>query len=167
VLGQLALPYPQHPPPGASQGARHQGIAPFVVAEFLPPERRIVFGLGRVFGATVPETTVHENGEPLPGKDKIRSHGEIAECRVQSADCALLGLKAGLRREAIPHSAFRNPNLDLSAPSRDSVGAQQFCQRQFRVLVSAPANARHYLRPLPFGEDFRILLARNNFRPHP
>lgn len=41
----------------------------------------------------------------------------------------------------------------IAPPARDVVATEQFCQRQFRVLVPASSNPRHHLRSLGFGED--------------
>jgi hypothetical protein len=50
----------------------HQPVAQFVGGEFAPPESAIVFWVGCVLWATVPETSVHKQCEPRLPENKIR-----------------------------------------------------------------------------------------------
>src|ERR1035437_6853176 len=52
-------------------------------------------------------------------------------------------------------SAAANFDDALPPPAGDAITPPQFCQRQFRVLVAATANPRHYFRPLRLGENVR------------
>ena len=64
ALFQFVFPEADDAPARAPQGACHERIAPFVRAEFLPPEHGVVLRLRPVLGTTMPETTVHEHCEP-------------------------------------------------------------------------------------------------------
>ncbi len=46
-------------------------------------------------------------------------------------------------------------NTMMPPPARDFVFAKNLYQREFRVLVPAPANPRHHFRPLRLGENVR------------
>jgi hypothetical protein len=71
-LPQLMLPNPHHPPTRRAQGAAHFPVARPISSEFLSPERRVVARRRGVNRAGVPETTVHEHGQPQLGEDEIR-----------------------------------------------------------------------------------------------
>ena len=58
-------------------------------------------------------------------------------------------------------------NRLMPPPTFDAVPAQQFGQRQFRLLVAAPANPRHHFRPLRLGENVRHSMIRHNQPPTP
>ena len=66
------FPYAKDAPACPAHGAVHQPIAGLVAGELLFPERRIALGLGSVFGTAVPETAVHEYGQPFPPEYEIR-----------------------------------------------------------------------------------------------
>jgi hypothetical protein len=75
-LWQLAFPNPHHLPAGATQSAVYDPVAGFVAGQFLFPERPVVRRLGRVLGASMPETAVNENGELELGENEIRLHAK-------------------------------------------------------------------------------------------
>jgi hypothetical protein len=66
------FPNTQHTPTRPPQCPRHEQITFFIRRKFAPPERAVTFWLSGVFGATVPETTVHENGEFEFAENEIR-----------------------------------------------------------------------------------------------
>ena len=43
----------------------------------------------------------------------------------------------------------------ITPPASDAIRPENFCQRQFRVLVSSSGNPRHHFRPLRFSENIR------------
>ena len=157
MFGQCTFPNPDNSPAGAAQGTIHQSVAGLVASEFLLPERSIIYRLGRVFWATVPETAVNEECEPHLPEYKIRFYAkgrDIAlRCprRVQRRN--RFQIVPALHGPVTPQRGIPTTNFDVSSPSFDSIRAQQLGQRQFRVLVSAPTNPRHHLRPLRFGEN--------------
>jgi hypothetical protein len=54
-------------------------------------------------------------------------------------------------------------DFSIPPPAGDFVPAKEFCQRDFRVLVSVRANARHDFGTLRFGENVRPLFCRSSF----
>src|ERR1019366_3534867 len=71
---QGVFPNPQDPPVGPPQGARHQKITRSVAGKFIFPKGAVGFRLGRVLGAAMPETAVHEDRQLELGKNKIGTH---------------------------------------------------------------------------------------------
>jgi hypothetical protein len=69
--GEFVLPNPQDAPAGTAQGAVDQLVARFVRGKFPTPERAVVFGLGGVLWAAVPETAVHENGKAHLAENEV------------------------------------------------------------------------------------------------
>jgi hypothetical protein len=94
----------------------------------------------------MPETPVHKHHEALLGKDEI--HRDFG--RAIAPRAPLLTLHSSLLNLHFPR--FPLPALDphplLPPPPGDAVRPQQLRQRDFGVLVAAPANPRHHFRPL-------------------
>jgi hypothetical protein len=65
------LPNAQDAPASAPQGLVHQPVARAVPLKFFPPEGPVVFGLGRVPGAAVPEAAVHKDRQADLGKNEV------------------------------------------------------------------------------------------------
>lgn len=68
---QLVLPNTQDAPAGFPQHPVYQRIATFVCGKLLLPEGVIVFRLGCMLRAAMPETTIHEDRQPEFGEDEI------------------------------------------------------------------------------------------------
>ena len=71
-LRQIVLPNSNDTPAEPAQFAVHAAVAGLVRGEFLFPEHTIASGNFAVLGATVPETAVHKECQPVPPKKKIR-----------------------------------------------------------------------------------------------
>lgn len=69
--GEFMAPDAQHTPAGAAEGAVDETVAGLVAGNLLPPEFRVGLGLRGVDRATVPETTVDEDGEFEFGENEI------------------------------------------------------------------------------------------------
>jgi hypothetical protein len=64
---QIVFPNPKHLPPCPAQNPVHPLVADFIPGDFFAPEGSVALGLGAVLRTAMPETTVHEKREPLPG----------------------------------------------------------------------------------------------------
>jgi hypothetical protein len=71
MVREFMLPYSQHMPSEATQGAVDAEIASLVGLDLLFPESSPGLGPGRMPGAAVPETAVHEDGGPELGKNEV------------------------------------------------------------------------------------------------
>jgi len=69
---QFVLPDSQYGPAMLPECAIHKFISMFVPRKLLSPKRTIGRQLRCVFGAAVPETTVHEDGQTPLAKNEIR-----------------------------------------------------------------------------------------------
>ena len=69
--GIFVFPDPDNCPAGLGQQGIGCAVAPHVGVEFVAPPVRIGLGEGLVFGASVPEASVHKNSDPGPSEDDI------------------------------------------------------------------------------------------------
>ena len=69
---QLMLPDPHDPPTLLAKCTRHQPVPRLVRRELPQPERPPRLRNGGVFRTEVPETAIHEYGDPLPSEHEIR-----------------------------------------------------------------------------------------------
>ena len=72
ALSQLMFPNPEDAPSEFAQLAVHAAVTGFVRGKFLFPECTIASGHFAMLRATVPETAVHKECQPIPPKKKIR-----------------------------------------------------------------------------------------------
>jgi hypothetical protein len=161
---EVVFPDAKDAPAGAAQGAVDEFIASLVGGKFAPPEGAIVFGFGPVFGAIMPETAVHEEGQAGGAEHEVRPHtkGGMRPVRpiLASTGCVtmqpgrksfhlLLGEKAGMRA-GVPQS-----DDGMATPAGDFVAAQEAHEGNFGFLVAAAADAGHHLGAFLPGEDVR------------
>ena len=71
ALRVLMLPDPEHGPPEFDEMRVSFSVALDVAGELGGPPGSVGLGRGLVFGAAVPEATVHEDGELLPGEQDV------------------------------------------------------------------------------------------------
>ena len=150
-LGQITFPDADDTPAGFPQRAVHDQIPLLVRRQLALPERTIVLRLRCVFWAAVPETAVHEKSETHLLENEIWFD---VKGRAVLPRRPISGRAALLRRREVWAAQQRGPtNFNVPPPSADAMRSQQLRQRQFRVLVPAPANPRHHLGTLLFGKD--------------
>ncbi len=70
------FPNPQHTPSPASQRMIHEFVASSVRQKLAPPKRTIAFGTSRMFGTTMPKTTVHKYRQPMFAKSEVGFSGK-------------------------------------------------------------------------------------------
>lgn len=75
---EFVLPDAEDAPAAFAKRAIHETIARLVAGDFFAPEFSVLFGLGGVDWAAVPETTIDENGEAAFGENEIGLAGECA-----------------------------------------------------------------------------------------
>jgi len=71
-LGKIMFPYPHDTPAEFAQLAVHPAVTHLVGGELLFPESTVAGRNFTMLGATVPETPVHKQCQPVPPKKKIR-----------------------------------------------------------------------------------------------
>jgi len=138
--GQFVLPDSQNPPAPLPECAVYNSITNFVPGEFLFPKNTVGYRVCSVLRAAMPETTVHKHRELQLWKNEIRPDTEGRA-------------RHSVRADGSQGTASPTMNLNLPPPARDAMPPQQFRQRQFRILVAAPANPRHHLGTFGFGKD--------------
>ena len=155
AFGQLVFPNTEDTPPCPAQGLVHKPVTGLVAGKFLLPKRTVAGGLRAMLGTIMPEAAIHKNREPRLPENKIRPNTKTGRAVLP-------------RRRDIWAAQQRGPtsNLNVPPPAGNFVPTQQFCQRQFRVLVPAPANPRHHLRPLRLGENITSLFCQSSCHPH-
>ena len=82
----------------------------------------------------MPETAIHKHRQLELGENKVRP-------------------------DLKPDTGNLKPDLHLPPPARDTLRPHQPEQRDFRLLVAAPADAGHDLGAFGLGEDVRHWLA--------
>src|SRR5437870_2878448 len=68
----LVLPHPHHQPACLRETSRGVAVAPSILVDLLPPPARVRLRPAGVLGASVPETAVHEDGDPRGSEDNVR-----------------------------------------------------------------------------------------------
>lgn len=76
MLFEGTFPDAEDPPAGALEGAVHEFVPLQVDGKFALPKGAVVFGIGGVSGAAMPEAAVHEDGEFEPGEDEVGTDGK-------------------------------------------------------------------------------------------
>lgn len=84
ALGRFVLPEVEDGPAELLQLAVLPGVPGPVVGQLLPPPLAIVLRQGAVFGARMPEATVHEDSDVGPGEDDVWPTGEPGRCNPES-----------------------------------------------------------------------------------
>jgi hypothetical protein len=69
---KLVFPYSKHPPSLSLQVSAYSNVAGPVLSKLGLPELLVMFRLGSVFRARMPETAIDKDGNPQLSKHKIR-----------------------------------------------------------------------------------------------
>jgi hypothetical protein len=67
------FPYPQNTPACAAQSSIDEQVPPPVTLDFMTPIFAIGLWVAQMLWASVPETAIHKNGEPVLAENKIRA----------------------------------------------------------------------------------------------
>lgn len=120
------FPDPQDAPACLFQSPGHQPVTGLIAGNFFAPECRIALGLCSVFGAAVPKTAIHENGQPV-----------LPENEVRFAEDFLVPPPAGdaVRPEKCHHPQFRVP-VPARADAGHHLTALGFGENVRHVLTS-------------------------------
>lgn len=76
LLGELVLPETQHAPAASAKLAGDKPVAGLVGGDLPAPEFRVLFGLGGVERAAVPEAAVDEDGDAELGENEVGADAE-------------------------------------------------------------------------------------------
>ena len=96
----------------------------------------------------MPETAIHEHGQPVLGENEIGTDAKDRACYSMR-----VGGGAPNSGSACADLEIGAPNHDLPPPAGDTLLSENPDQRQLRILVPARADARHHLAEPGRGEN--------------
>jgi len=77
------LPEAQDAPAAGAESAGDKTVAGLVAGDLFSPELGVLLGLGGVERAAMPEAAVHEDGEFMSAKHKVRPHLKLHLVRLK------------------------------------------------------------------------------------